>query len=205
MVTPVAGGPAGLGFMVNDVGNTRYFEHSGGNPGFSSMLVATVEGGDGAVVLENAGSTGGFIGEVLTSIGAAYGLAGPQTVNYQSSAELVAAYKQAKAVRPGDPMVAEGAVNSLGYRVLRNGMREEAVDVFRLNTELYPDSANAEDSLAEAHEGAGHLGEALAHYRLAIDKLDRHPARNSGYERIRAAAQSKIADLRAKLPKRTSR
>jgi CubicO group peptidase (beta-lactamase class C family) len=205
MVTPVAGRPTGLGFFVNNAGNTRYFEHSGGNPGFSSMLVATVDGGHGAVVLENAGSSSGFVGEVLTSIGAAYGLAGLQTVNYQSSADLVAAYKQAKAIRPDDPMVAEAAVNALGYRLLRNNMREEAVQVFQLNTELYPDSANAEDSLAEAHENAGHLEAALAHYRLAIDKLDRHGARNTGYERNRAAAQSKIADLTARFSKKLGR
>ena len=205
MVTPVAGGPTGLGFFVNDAGDTRYFEHSGGNPGFGSMLVATVEGGHGAVILENAGNTGGFVGEVLTSIGAVYGLAGPQTVSYQSSADLVAAYKRAKAIRPDDPMVAEGAVNALGYRLLRNHMREEAVHVFQLNTELYPDSANAEDSLAEAHESAGHLEAALAHYRLAIDKLDRHGPRNAGYERNRAAAQSKIADLTARVSKKPGR
>jgi hypothetical protein len=31
------------------------------------------------------------------------------------------------------------------------------------------------------------LAAALAHYRLALDKLDRHGSRNSGYERNRAA------------------
>jgi len=84
-------------------------------------------------------------------------------------------------------------------------MREEAIQVFQLNTELYPESANAEDSLAEAHEGAGRPEEALAHYRLAIHKLDRHAAQNTGYERNRAAAQSKIADLTARVSKKLGR
>lgn len=201
MVTPVGGGPTALGFFVSNAGPMQYFEHSGGNPGFGSMLIATVEGGHGAVVLDNTGNGSGFTGEVLSSIGAAYGLTGPQTTNYESAAHLVSAYKQAKAARPDDPMVAETAVNRLGYRLIRGNMRAEAIQVLQLNTDLYPDSANAEDSLAEAYEGAGQPGEALAHYRMALDKLDRHGTRNRGYERNRAATQSKIAALAAKVSK----
>jgi hypothetical protein len=80
-------------------------------------------------------------------------------------------------------------------------MSDEAVQVFQLNVDRYPDSANAEDSLAEALEGAGQGPAALAHYRLAIAKLDQHGARNSGYERNRSATQSKIAALAAKASK----
>jgi tetratricopeptide (TPR) repeat protein len=95
----------------------------------------------------------------------------------------------------------ENAVNTLGYRLLANGIPDEAIQVFQLNVDLYPDSANAEDSLAEAFEGAGQLAAALAHYRLAIDKLDQHGARNSGYARNRAATQAKISGLAAKVSK----
>lgn len=203
MVAGVGDAPVGLGFFLSESGGTRSFEHSGGNPGFGSVVLATVEGGNGAVVLENAGSTSGFVGEVLSGIGAAYRLPGAQTVNYESAAHLVLAYKQAKAARPGDPMTAENAVNTLGYRLLANAMPNEAIQVFQLNVDLYPDSANAEDSLAEALEGAGQSAAALAHYRLAIAKLDQHRARNSGYEPNRAATQAKISRLAVKASKQS--
>jgi len=51
-------------------------------------------------------------------------------------------------------------------------MREKRVSqslaVLRLNTELYPQSANPWDSLAEATEAAGNREEAISLYRKAL-------------------------------------
>ena len=62
----------------------------------------------------------------------------------------------------------EADVNRLGYQLLGEGKGELAVQVFRLNTRAYPESANAWDSLGEALLGAGRREDAIAAYRQAV-------------------------------------
>lgn len=62
----------------------------------------------------------------------------------------------------------EAQVNSLGYRYLGAGDIPKAVLALRLNTLLYPRSANTFDSLGEALLAAGRRDEAIATYRHAL-------------------------------------
>lgn len=48
--------------------------------------------------------------------------------------------------------VPENLINQLGYQVLFEGRPEEAIALFKVNVERYPNSANVYDSLAEAYE-----------------------------------------------------
>jgi len=63
----------------------------------------------------------------------------------------------------------EGELNKAGYKLLQGQSYEEAIYVFRLNTALFPDSANAWDSLAEAYWKAGDTVKAKEYYNKAID------------------------------------
>jgi predicted alpha/beta superfamily hydrolase len=63
--------------------------------------------------------------------------------------------------------IPEATTNAIGYRLLQAGHMPEAIEVFRANTEAYPESANVHDSLGEAQERAGALDQALASYRRA--------------------------------------
>src|SRR5262249_12773205 len=45
----------------------------------------------------------------------------------------------------------ERSVNSLGYELLSKRSFDDAIEVFKLNVEVYPDSSNAYDSLAQAY------------------------------------------------------
>ena len=49
----------------------------------------------------------------------------------------------------------ERAINAGGYAIRESLGAGRALKVFTLNTELYPDSANAWDSLAECHAALG--------------------------------------------------
>ena len=49
----------------------------------------------------------------------------------------------------------ERAINTDGYAIFANLGARSALKVFALNTELYPDSANVWDSLAECHAALG--------------------------------------------------
>ncbi len=61
----------------------------------------------------------------------------------------------------------ERAINASGYAIRESLGAGKALKVFTLNTELYPDSANAWDSLAECHAALGDAGTAKALYEKA--------------------------------------
>ena len=62
----------------------------------------------------------------------------------------------------------EDIVNELGYQLLGMKELEQSLAVFRYSTEIYPQSANVWDSLAEALEQAGKTDDALASCRKAV-------------------------------------
>ena len=62
----------------------------------------------------------------------------------------------------------EANTNHLGYALLRQGDTASATEVFQLNAETHPRSANAYDSLAEAHLAAGNEPLAIEDYQRAV-------------------------------------
>lgn len=68
-----------------------------------------------------------------------------------------------------DYYTSESSLNALGYRLLSEKKPAEAVAVLKLNTELYPRSANAYDSLGEAFLAAGDKGQAARNYRRSLE------------------------------------
>jgi len=72
-------------------------------------------------------------------------------------------------VRP--PMASQRYLNNMGYRLLGTGRPDDALIVFRMCTEIYPNSANAWDSYGEGLETAGRVEEALAIYRRVLETI----------------------------------
>lgn len=67
---------------------------------------------------------------------------------------------------PDDPK--DLILNQIGYNLLFDGKVEEAIEVFTLNTELFPDIANCYDSLGEAYLKKGDRAKALELYKKAL-------------------------------------
>lgn len=65
--------------------------------------------------------------------------------------------------------IVESSINAMGYDYLESDRIESAIAVFRLNTETFPASANAWDSLAEAMLARGDVEMALRYYRHALE------------------------------------
>jgi len=63
----------------------------------------------------------------------------------------------------------EAVLNSLGYSHLREDRTQEAIGVFRLNVELFPQSSNAYDSLGEGQLKAGDRDAGLENYRKSLE------------------------------------
>ena len=73
MIAPVGVGPFAVGFVVEYRGQGWYFNHSGGNWGFSCDLLAHVRKGYGVVVMTNGDGGGQVIREIEARVAAAYG------------------------------------------------------------------------------------------------------------------------------------
>lgn len=85
-------------------------------------------------------------------------------------AEAVAArYHELRASQPDHWNFGERELNRLGYELLRNGRAADAVAVFGLNAEAFPDSGNCLDSLGEALAAAGRTEDAVRAYARSLE------------------------------------
>jgi len=91
----------------------------------------------------------------------------------------------------------EFPVNLLGYAKLQAGANESAIELFKLNTEAYPQSANAEDSLSDGYLAAGQKDLALAAEEKCLELLPGDPGNPDFKAQIEKVAKEKIAKLKA--------
>src|SRR5947208_11747352 len=63
---------------------------------------------------------------------------------------------------------AEFDLNTAGYALLTAKKINEAIEVFKLNVKMFPDSWNVYDSLGEAYAAAGNKKEAIENYEKSI-------------------------------------
>jgi FKBP-type peptidyl-prolyl cis-trans isomerase/Tetratricopeptide repeat len=84
---------------------------------------------------------------------------------------MITEFHNLKSAVDPDLYTSESDTNAFGYRLLRRNQVNEAIEVFKLNVEAYPQSANAYDSLGEAYLFRGEKDKAIESYRkaLAID------------------------------------
>jgi len=109
----------------------------------------------------------------------------------------IAGYRRIRKEKPSDPAVAEANLNLLGYNLLRDGKKTESLAVLRLNSELYPDSANTWDSLAEATEQNGDKARAVELYRKALRLASRPEATSAEDASARTHATERLKALGA--------
>jgi hypothetical protein len=88
---------------------------------------------------------------------------------------------------PQSPLVREEALNELGYALLGRKQTEAAIEVFRLNTELYPKSGNTWDSLAETYLANGQEERGRQLYAKALEVEPEYPNAKAAREIVRGA------------------
>lgn len=62
----------------------------------------------------------------------------------------------------------EDEVNSWGYNFFFKGQKAKALEIFKLNVSLYPNSANTYDSLAETYEDMGNKEAAIQNFKQEL-------------------------------------
>lgn len=85
--------------------------------------------------------------------------------------KAIEVYRKFKAQEPQQGIIRESTLNTLGYQLLGSGQIAQAVDVFKLNVEDHPTSANAYDSLAEAYLLNGDKKAAIKQYEKVLEVL----------------------------------
>jgi dienelactone hydrolase len=85
--------------------------------------------------------------------------------------KAVQMFHEARKRDPQAFLFPEGPLNLLGYEHLQTKQTKEAVELFKLNTEAYPNSANAYDSLGDGYMADGQNERAIAAAQKALELL----------------------------------
>ncbi len=91
-------------------------------------------------------------------------------------------YHTMEAEKEGKYYFGENDFNALGYRLMGSGKIDEAIEVFKLNIEAFPESWNVYDSLAEAYMTKGVNDLAIEYYKKSIEL---NPENNNAKEMIK--------------------
>jgi tetratricopeptide (TPR) repeat protein len=112
-----------------------------------------------------------------TEIYASLNGAGPQSICAPMTETLVrdgveaavTRYQLLKKEEPEGWSFAENELNMLGYQLLARDRTDDAIVIFKLNVETFPEGFNTYDSLAEAYMVAGRTEAAIANYERSLE------------------------------------
>lgn len=63
----------------------------------------------------------------------------------------------------------ESGINSFGYQLMAEGKNEDALKIFKLNTELFPEAFNTYDSYGECLVKVGKVEDGIAAYKKSLE------------------------------------
>ena len=176
----------GYGFVIEEmeIGKTgtkvKTIGHGGGINGFNTLITRLPESDSLVVLLGNVVAiqklgdiTKGAI-DILNGQPYAkpkYSIAETLLKTYEKdgAAAAVAQYRELKKSKRDSYDFAESELNTLGYRLLSTGKTNDAIEIFKLNVEMFPESSNPYDSLGEAYLAAGNKDLALRNYRKSVE------------------------------------
>ena len=170
----------GFGWSVrNDSLGKRVF-HSGGLAGFRTYLERNLDTKISFFYLTNYGNSlpMGAINEGIRNIlrGESYTL--PKIPISKTLLDLIRSdgiekaadtYRTLKESEAEKYEFGEFELNNLGYYLLNNGKPKEAIEVFKLNVESFPDAYNTYDSLGEAYMENEEFDLAIKNYKISLE------------------------------------
>lgn len=119
-----------------------------------------------------------------------------QIIEREGLQRAIEIFKRFKAQEPQQPIIREDILNILGYGLRGRGQTARAIDVFKLNIEAHPKSANAYDSLAETYLLIGDKKLASEYYKKVLEVL---PTDSNASEELknslRQTAMQKLKEL----------
>ena len=96
--------------------------------------------------------------------------------------EAIDGYRKIKRDESDNDSINEARLNNLGYALMRQKKMAEAIAIFKLNVEFYPNAWNTYDSLGEAYMNNGEKELAIANYKKS---LALNPQNSNGVETLK--------------------
>jgi len=92
-----------------------------------------------------------------------------EALNTNDVALAAKRFREFKADPANTYLNVEGRMNSFGYRLMGMNRLDHAIEIFKLNTEAYPQSSNVWDSLGEAYMNKGNKELAIKNYEKSVE------------------------------------
>lgn len=168
----------GLGwFIFEDSSAGKIVWHTGGAAGCWTIFLRNVTKKQLVVLLENTEAPGTYKAGVSAMnllndkpvVSAKRSLVRPYGINLVSKGiDLAIGRLQEQRGDSANYYLSQREMNSLGYQLLSNGYEAQALEAFKLNTLLFPNSGNAFDSYGEALLKCEKKEEAILMYKRSI-------------------------------------
>ncbi len=158
--------PDGKYLFFNRSGRNRYPDHSESPLTFEELIARTVgpRNGPGDIWWVDAAA----LDEIRELEHPDIRRAMLDAIDAEGAGAAIELYGELRRRHPTYYDAGEGFLNSLGHELLSGGRTAEAIAILELNVEVFPESANPHDSLAEAYMAAGDNAAAIKTYRKAL-------------------------------------
>lgn len=154
-------------------------EHGGGINGFNTIIMRLPESKNLIVLLNNTGGTKlGEMSQKISAIlfGKPYKLPPRDisetlfnTVTEKDVQAAIKQYRELKATQKDAYDFSEQQLNTLGYQLLQMKRLKDAIEIFKLNVEMFPKGFNTYDSLGDAYRESGDKDLAIQNYKKSLE------------------------------------
>lgn len=173
----------GLGWALEHTDTGDAIWHWGENNGeFQNFVMAYPKEKRGIVIFTNSGNglsiTPAIVSQAIGGSHPAFAWMGYELYNSPKKLLLrdillrgeaaINQYRESRHSPSSAVVLNEDQVNSLGYLLLGKKRANEAIEVFRMNVEDYPESWNAYDSLGDGYLAADNKPEAVKNYQRSL-------------------------------------
>ncbi|HYV06274.1 MAG TPA: serine hydrolase [Blastocatellia bacterium] len=160
-------------------------EHGGGINGFNTLITRMPDSKNLIVLLNNTGGT--KLGEMSQKISAilfgkpykapARDIAETllNTVKEKDVQAAITQYRELKATQKDAYDFSEPQLNNLGYQLLQMKRVKDAIEIFKLNVEMFPQAFNTYDSLGDAYLENGDKQLAIQNYKKVLELNPKNP------------------------------
>jgi CubicO group peptidase (beta-lactamase class C family) len=182
----------GLSWFLDRYRDIKTISHSGGDLGYRSYIIMLPEQSLAVIVASNftatpiSNVTFGVVDIMLgyeppkpeTPISMIMG----KTISSSGVPKAIEQYRELRGNRPDSYDFQEAQLNSLGYQLINMNRLSDAIEILKLNVEVYPQAYNTYDSLAEAYMKSGNKELAIKNYEKS---LELNPKNSNAVEKIK--------------------
>ncbi len=192
----------GLSWFIDKYRGMKTISHGGGDLGFRSYIIMLPEKSLAVIAASNFESTP-MNNLIFGIIDIMLGFEPQQskipiriimskTIAASGVNKAIEQYRELKRLQPENYNFEEAQLNTLGYQLIHHERLEDAIEIFKLNVEMFPEAFNAYDSLAETYMTSGNKELAIENYKKSIEL---NPKNSNGIKILEKLQKQNFTDL----------